>query len=236
MEKRISIISGASRGIGRAVATKLAKDGHFVILLARNREELEDLEFQIDEAGGKALSIPTDVADEQEVNAAIAQVMKDFRRIDTIINNAGLGIFKPSEELTIGEWSTVMETNVKGTFLLSKAAIPHLKAAGSGHIVGIASDVSKRTFANGSLYCASKYAQDAFLMSLRKEVRPFGVKVSVIYPGLVDTFFHGRPEGAEHQAAYLSPMDIAQAVSYVVNAPAHVVIDELMIHPMSQEY
>lgn len=236
MDKRISIISGASRGIGRAVATRLAKDGHFVILLARNREELEELEYQIDEVGGKALAIPTDIADEQEVNAAIAQVMKDFRRIDTIINNAGLGIFKPSEELTVGEWSTVMETNVKGTFLLSKAAIPHLKAAGSGHIVGIASDVSKRTFANGSLYCASKYAQDAFLMALRKEVRPHGVKVSVIYPGLVDTFFHGRPAGADHQAAYLTPLDIAQAVSYVVNAPAHVVIDELMIHPISQEY
>ena len=171
-----------------------------------------------------------------EVAAAIAQVMKDFRRIDTIINNAGLGIFKPVEELTTGEWSTVMETNVQGTFLLTKHALPHMKAARSGQIVGIASDVSRRTFANGSLYCASKFAQDAFLRAVRKEVRPFGVKVSVIYPGLVDTFFHGKPEGADHQAQYLSPADLAAAVSYVVNAPAHVVVDELMIHPISQDY
>ncbi len=236
MEKKVSIITGASRGIGKAVAFKLAKEDHFVILLARNREEIEEIEFQIDETGGKALSIPTDVADEKEVQAAIEQVMKDFGRIDSVVNNAGLGIFKNAEEITLGEWATVMETNVKGTFLLTKAALPFMKAARSGHIVGIASDVSKRTFSGGSLYCASKYAQDAFLASVRKEARPFGVKVSVIYPGLVDTYFHGRPEGASHQQNYLQPADIASAVAYVLGAPPHVVVDELMIHPISQEY
>lgn len=236
MEKKITIITGASRGIGKAVAFKLAKEDHFVILLARNREEIEEIEFQIDETGGKALAIPTDVADEQEVQAAIAQVMRDFGRIDCIINNAGLGIFKNADEITLGEWATVMETNVKGTFLLTKAALPHMKAAGQGHIIGIASDVSKRTFSGGSLYCASKYAQDAFLTAVRKEARPFGVKVSVVYPGLVDTYFHGRPEGAEHQQEYLHPSDIASAVAYILGAPPHVVVDELMIHPMSQDY
>ena len=236
MEKKITIITGASRGIGKAIAFKLAKEGHFTILLARNREEIEEIEFQIDETGGKALAIPTDVADEKEVQAAIEQVIRDFGRIDCIINNAGLGIFKNAEEFTLGEWATVMETNVKGTFLLTKAALPYMKAAKKGHIIGIASDVSKRTFAGGSLYCASKYAQDAFLTAVRKEARQSGVKVSVVYPGLVDTFFHGRPEGAEYQQEYLHPQDIASAVSYILSAPEHVVVDELMIHPMSQDY
>lgn len=236
MNRRISIISGASRGIGRAIATRLAQHGHFVILLARNAEELNELELSIDESGGKALAIPLDIADENQVNEAVAQVLRDFGRIDCVINNAGIGVFKPSEELTLAEWERIMDVNVKGSFLLTKAALPAMKKAGSGHIIGIASDVSKRTFPNGSLYCASKYAQDAFFSSLRKEVRAQGIKVSVVYPGLVDTYFHDQNPGQPHRADYLHPTDIASAVSYILDAPKHVVIDELMIHPMVQEY
>ena len=100
----------------------------------------------------------------------------------------------------------------------------------------LASDVAKRTFSGGSLYCASKYAQDAFSASLRKELRSHGIKVSVVYPGLVDTFFHDGNPGQPHRAEYLKPHDIADAVAYILNAPAHVVIDELMLHPLVQDY
>lgn len=236
MDKKITLISGASRGIGRAVAQRLAREGHFVMLLARNAEEITELEFEIDQAGGKALSFVADVTDEKQVGEVMAQIIRDFGRIDCVVANAGYGVFKNAEEISADEWSGVMDTNVKGTFFLAKAAVPHMKAAGSGHILGIASDVSKRTFAQGSLYCASKYAQDAFLSGLRREVRKHGVKVSVVYPGLVDTFFHGGAEGDAKQETYLRPSDIAAAVSYVLNAPPHVVVDELMIHPISQEY
>jgi NADP-dependent 3-hydroxy acid dehydrogenase YdfG len=236
MSKRISLISGASRGIGRAIATRLAREDHFVMLLARNAEEINELEFEIDQSGGKALSFQVDIGDEDQVGEVVAQVMRDFRRIDTVINNAGMGIFKHAEEITAAEWTQLMDTNVKGSFLLTRAALPHLKAAGAGHIVGIASDVSRRTFATGSLYCASKYAQDAFFAALRREVRPSGVKVSVLYPGLVDTFFSDNQPGLPEHAYYLQPQDIADAVSYVLNAPPHVVIDELMLHPIGQEW
>lgn len=234
--KRITLISGASRGIGRAIATRLAREEHFVMLLARNAEEISELEFEIDQAGGKALSFNADVTDEAQVAEVVAQVMRDFRRIDAVVNNAGIGIFKNAEDISADEWTQVMNTNVKGSFLLTRAALPHLKAAGSGHIIGIASDVSKRTFATGGLYCASKYAQDAFFAALRREVRPLGVKVSVLYPGLVDTFFHDGQPGQPERGYYLQPSDIADAVSYVLNAPAHVVIDELMLHPIGQEW
>jgi NADP-dependent 3-hydroxy acid dehydrogenase YdfG len=236
MDKKVTIISGASRGIGRAVAFQLAREGHFVVLLARNAEEIHELEFEIDGAGGKARSFALDVSDEAQVNAAVAQVVADFGRIDNVINNAGLGVFKTVETIGEDEWDTIMDVNVKGSFLLTKAALPHLKAAGRGHILAVASDVSKRTFPNGSLYCASKYAQDAFFSALRKEVRSFGIKVSVVYPGLVDTYFHKREQGDAAQSAYLQPDDIAAAISYILHAPAHVVVDELMIHPLSQEY
>lgn len=234
--KKVTLISGASRGIGRAIAAQLAREDHFVMLLARNAEEIGELEFEIDQAGGKALSFAVDISNEQEVNEVVSAVMRDFHRIDCVINNAGVGVFKPAEELAATDWDTVMDVNVKGSFLLTKAALPYMKAAGSGHIVGIASDVSKRTFATGSLYTASKYAQHAFFESLRREVRSLGIKVSVVYPGLVDTWFHEGAPGQPHRAQYLQAEDIANAVSYILHAPPHVLIDELMIHPMSQEW
>lgn len=236
MTKKITLISGASRGIGRAVSLRLAHEGHFVIVLARNAEEIGELEHEIDEAGGKALSFVCDVSDEHQVNAVVSEVMRDFKRIDCLINNAGIGVFRPAEEITPEDWDRVMDVNVKGTFLLTRAVLPHMKAVGTGHILGIASDVSKRTFASGSLYTASKYAQHAFFESLRREVRPLGIKVSVVYPGLVDTYFHQAEQGEPQQAKFLHADDIAAAVSYILNAPPHVLVDELMIHPMSQEW
>lgn len=236
MTKKVSIISGASRGIGRAVSLRLAHEGHFVVVLARNAEEIGELEHEIDEAGGKALSFVCDISDEQQVNEVVAAVIRDFHRIDCVVNNAGIGVFKPAEEISVEDWERVMNVNVKGSFLLTRAVLPHMKAVGAGHIVGIASDVSKRTFAAGSLYTASKYAQHAFFESLRREVRSLGIKVSVVYPGLVDTYFHQAEQGEPKQAKFLHADDIASAVSYILNAPPHVLIDELMIHPMSQEW
>lgn len=236
MNKKVTIISGASRGIGRATALRLAHEDHFVVVLARNAEEIGELEHEIDEAGGKALSFVCDVSNEQQVNAIVAEVIRDFKRIDCLVNNAGIGVFKPAEEISVSDWERVMDVNVKGTFLLTRAVLPYMKAAGAGHIVGIASDVSKRTFASGSLYTASKYAQHAFFESLRREVRSLGIKVSVIYPGLVDTYFHGEDQGVVKQTEYLHPEDIAYAVAYVLNAPPHVLIDEIMLHPMCQEW
>jgi NADP-dependent 3-hydroxy acid dehydrogenase YdfG len=236
MEKKVAIVSGASRGIGRAVAAQLARENYFVLLLARNAEEITELEFEIDAAGGKALAYTLDVSNESQVEGVVQQALRDFGRIDVVVNNAGIGIFKPAEAITAEEWSRLMDVNVKGSFLLTKAVLPAMKAAGSGHILAIASDVSKRTFPEGSLYCASKYAQDAFFSALRKEVRPHKIKVSVIYPGLVDTFFHEGEPGQAHRHYYLQPKDIADAVSYILGAPPHVVVDELMIHPLEQVY
>ncbi|HAD13831.1 MAG TPA: NAD(P)-dependent oxidoreductase [Saprospirales bacterium] len=236
MDKKITIISGASRGIGRAVSLRLAHEGHFVIVLARNAEEIGELEHEIDEAGGKALAIACDISDEKQVEEAVNQVIRDFKRIDCVVNNAGIGVFKHADQLEADDWDRVMDINVKGSFLLTKAVLPHMKAVGKGHILGIASDVSKRTFAGGSLYTASKYAQHAFFESLRREVRSLGIKVSVVYPGLVDTYFHGEAQGEVKQAEYLHADDIAQAVSYILNTPPHVLVDEIMLHPMCQEW
>jgi NADP-dependent 3-hydroxy acid dehydrogenase YdfG len=111
-----------------------------------------------------------------------------------------------------------------------------MKAKTAGHIINIASDVAKRVFSGGSLYCASKYAQDAFSAAIRKELRPFKIKVSVVYSGLVDSFFHAEKEGDPAHENWLKNEDMANAVEYIITQPPHVVIDELMIHPLEQEY
>ena len=229
---KVAIVTGASRGIGRAIALLLAMQGAKVVSVARTAEELEELN-----AKTQGLAIPADVADEDDAQHIVAETLSYFGRLDILVCNAGVGSFNLLEHFDAAEWDRIFDVNVKGTFLLCKAVVPHFKAQGRGHIVGITSDVSKRTFEHGTAYGASKFAQDALLGSLRKEVRPHGVKVSTIYPGLVDTYFNdSRPGSIDAEKTHLKPSDVAQAVRYVLEAPAHVVVDELMLHPMTQEW
>ena len=238
IENKTIIISGASRGIGRATALLLAAYGANVVVTARNADDLAQLETTASEGAvrGKIVSIPGDVANESDMAAVVQTALDHFGRIDVVINNAGYGVFKNVDEITVDEWDSVMATNVKGTFLLTKAALPSLKAQGSGHIVVVASDVAKRTFAGGSLYTASKYAQEAFMGALRKEVRPFGIKVTGVYSGLVDSHFHDKGHGHETSKNWLQEEDMAESMLFIVSRPAHVVIDEFMVHPLEQEY
>jgi NADP-dependent 3-hydroxy acid dehydrogenase YdfG len=236
IKNKTVIITGASKGIGRALALMLAEKGANLSLVARSEIELLELKAEIEILGAKSEVFVGSVSDEDFVKATIVSTKETFGTIDAVINNAGFGVFKQATDISTAEWDSIYDTNVKGTFLFCKEAIPHMKAHGAGHIINIASDVAKRVFDGGSLYCSSKYAQDAFSMALRKEVRKDGIKVSVVYSGLVDTHFHNREEGDAHQSEYLTSQNMADAITYILEAPKHVVIDELMIHPMSQEY
>ncbi|MEZ0485974.1 SDR family oxidoreductase [Fibrella aquatica] len=233
LDKKVIIISGASRGIGRATALLLAQNGAHVLATARNADELNTLEA---EGNGNIVVVAGDVASETDMQLVVQTALDRFGTVDIVINNAGYGVFKNVEDISVDEWDSVMATNVKGTFLLTKAALPTLKAQGSGHIVVVASDVAKRTFAGGSLYTASKYAQEAFMGALRKEVRPFGIKVSGVYSGLVDSHFHAKGHGHETSKNYLQSEDMAESMLFILSRPAHVVIDEFMVHPLTQEY
>ncbi|GAB3886947.1 SDR family oxidoreductase [Spirosoma agri] len=238
VENKTIIISGASRGIGRATAMLLAQHGANVIVTARNADELKQLETEATQGSvrGKIVAIAGDVASESDMAAVVRTALDQFHRIDVVINNAGYGVFKNVDEISVTEWDDLMATNVKGTFILTKAALPSMKAHGSGHIVVVASDVAKRTFAGGALYTASKYAQEAFMGALRKEVRSFGIKVTGVYSGLVDSNFHAKGHGHETSKNWLKNEDMAESMLFIVSRPAHVVIDEFMVHPLSQEY
>ena len=231
------IITGASKGIGREIAWILGVEAKLqVVLVARQAADLEALEKQIFERGGKVLAVQADVTQESDCQRVVDQTLKTFGKIDVIVNNAGIGSFKPLENFSVAEFDQMFGVNVKGTFLMSRAVLPYFKERKSGLIISVASDVSKRTFANGSLYCATKFAQDALCSALRREVRPFGIRVSTIYPGITATNFDQTSPQAEHKKEWLNPYEIAKAVRYVIESPPHVVIDEMTIHPLSQDY
>ncbi|GAB3705054.1 SDR family oxidoreductase [Spirosoma flavus] len=238
VENKTVIISGASRGIGRATALMLAHHGANVVVTARNAEELNTLQKEATDGHvrGKIVAVPGDVSNEADVANVVKTTFDQFHRIDVVINNAGYGVFKNIDEISVTEWDDLMATNVKGTFLLTKAALPFLKEQRSGHIVVVASDVAKRTFAGGALYTASKYAQEAFIGALRKEVRSFNIKVTGVYSGLVDSSFHAEGHRQESRGSWLKNEDMAESMLFIVSRPAHVVIDEFMVHPLSQEY
>jgi NADP-dependent 3-hydroxy acid dehydrogenase YdfG len=235
LQGKTVLITGASKGIGRRLAVDLARQGVNLALVARSSRELKDVQAEAEQAGATVLIFTGSVADETLVNDAVIKTIETFGRIDFLINNAGFGIFGSTESYTGKAWSDIYDTNVKGTFLFCKAVLPSMKTSGEGHIINVASDVAKRVFDGGALYCSSKFAQDGFSAALRKEVRKHGIKVSVVYSGLVDTPFHPDPY-SEQKQGWLTDENMSSAICYILKQPRHVVIDELMIHPLSQEY
>jgi len=234
-KKKIVLITGASRGIGRRLALDLAAEGAHLGLVARNADALEQVKVTAEGYGATVLTFVGSVSNEQLAYEAVNQMVETFGRIDCLVNNAGYGVFGPTESYSEQTWSDLYDTNVKGTFLFCKAALEPMKKAGAGHIINIASDVAKRVFDGGALYCSSKFAQDAFSAALRKEVRQNGIKVSVVYSGLVDTDFHPDPHAPEKRD-WLSDETMSANIRFIMGQPDHVVIDELMIHPLSQAY
>ena len=233
---KICIISGASRGVGEALAYVFAKSGFEVVLLARDAAKLSSISSKIIQSGGKAIYFPVDITNSKEVKQKLEPFLDRLKSVDVLINNAGCGVFNFMEDISLDDYDRVMNLNVRGSFLLTNLVTRKMKTQKKGHVIAIASDVSKRTFAHGSVYTASKYAQDALFSSLRKEVRSFGVKVSIVYPGLIDTDFHPVKEPEAVTQLWLTPEQVADAVLFIAQAPDQVVIDELMIHPLSQDY
>lgn len=235
MRSRV-LVTGASKGIGKRIATLLAKDGHRLVLMSTHLESLEMVAQEVKRFGAECCHLVGDISEEQDAQRAVALAEEHFGGLDVLVNNAGVGVFKPVEEITVADWEKIMSVNARGTFLMSRSVLPLFKKQGRGHIVTILSDVARRTFPNGTLYCASKYAQEGFLLALRMELRPQGIRVSNIYPGITRTEFDGRPESSPDKAGFMDAEDVAKAVLFVMNAPPEVVVDEVMVHPLSQEY
>src|SRR6478736_2597363 len=227
-----ALVTGATEGIGRAIAIALGAAGHRVGVCARNGAKLTELLGDLERAGVQAAGIPCDVGDAGQVERLVAHVTAALGPVDILVNNAGIGILKPFAELSLDEWDAMMTTNVRSLFLMTRAVLPGMRARKQGAVVNISSLSGKRGFAGGTAYAASKHAVMGFSESLLLEVRKDGVRVITICPGSVDTkIIHQQTVFESDPAKILKPEDVAAVVLTALQLPARATVSEIDIRP-----
>jgi len=218
------LVTGASSGIGLEVARQLVASGVGVGLFARSQSKLAHIAGEL----GNSLALPGDVSRYEDLERAVQQLEARFGGLDFLINNAGVGIFKPVHELTPEEWQQVLQTNLTGAFYATKAAVPAMQKRGGGYIINIASLAGKNAFANGAAYNASKFGLLGFSEASMLDLRYYGIRVSSILPGSVDTPFAGNSTGASWK---IQPQDVAQAVLYLLQSDPRVIPSQIDLRP-----
>jgi NADP-dependent 3-hydroxy acid dehydrogenase YdfG len=235
---KIILVTGASSGFGKAIATKFAAGGWSVILTGRRKEKLEALAKALEANYGiKTLCLNFDVQDKKAVFDNLQNLPTEWQAINILVNNAGLALGRDSfENANLEDWETMIDTNVKGLLYASKAVLPMLIKE-KGHIINIGSTAGKEVYKDGNVYCASKHAVDAISKAQRIDLLPYQIKVTAIHPGAADTEFsvvRFKGDAEKANAVYngytpLKAEDIADTVWYVANTPAHVCINDLVI-------
>ena len=222
-----ALVTGASRGIGRAIAMRLAVDGYEVVAAARQRDELDLLCAEIDGAGGRCRTLVLDVSDPQAVAAALVGA-----EIDVLVNNAGIGVLKPFMETTADEWQRMIDVNVNALYHVTHAVLPGMIARRRGHVCTIGSIAGRSAMIGGSCYNATKAFVTSWAESLMLEVREHGVKVSVVMPGSVATHFNGRIP-SDDDAWKLRPEDVADTVAHLVATPPNVLVHRAEVRTLT---
>jgi 3-hydroxy acid dehydrogenase / malonic semialdehyde reductase len=238
----IALITGATSGIGKAIAELFAQKNIDLILCGRRTERLEELQKQLSDKV-KVHTLCFDIRQAAEVQNAIKSLPQEWQNIDILINNAGNAHgLAPIQTGEIADWDAMIDMNVKGLLYVSKAVIPQMTERQTGQIVNIGSIAGKQVYPNGNVYCASKFAVDALTEGMRLDLNPFGIKVSQVAPGLVETEFSlvrfkGDAEKAKKVYEGYTPLyaqDVAETVWFVVSRPPHVQIADLVVLPTAQ--
>ncbi|MBS9768047.1 MAG: SDR family NAD(P)-dependent oxidoreductase [Flavobacteriaceae bacterium] len=240
---KIAIITGATSGIGRATAVLLAKNKYDVIITGRRKERLDRLASEIIETHKvRVLPLAFDIRNNEEVLSAIAKLPEEWKNIDVLVNNAGLAAgLDAVQDGHLSDWEQMIDTNIKGLLYISKQIIPLMIARKQGHIVNIGSIAGKETYPKGNVYCATKHAVEALTKGMRMDLNPYGIKVSEVCPGMVETeFSQVRLKDAEaNKKVYegFTPLyaeDIAETILFMVTRPAHINIADVLILPTAQ--
>ena len=226
---QVALVTGGSRGIGLAIARRLGHMGARLAICARSPERLEFARLQMASDDVIALAIAADVTRAFEVTAAIDRVQTEIGPIDILVNCAGLGIFGAFHERSELEWNTVLDTNLKSVFLMSRAVAPEMIRRSYGHIVNISSLAGKNAFANGALYCASKWGLMGLTNCIAEELRVHGIRVSAVCPGSVATEF--SPHAGRDLDKLLQPDDVAHAVAMILTERPQGFISEILLRP-----
>jgi NAD(P)-dependent dehydrogenase (short-subunit alcohol dehydrogenase family) len=209
-----ALVTGAGRGIGRAIALALAREGARLTVVSRSASELDSLVEEIETVGARGIAFAGDLRSASACEGAVAAAVECFGGLQILVNNAGVGSFSNVADTTDAEWDSVLGTNLTAVFRLTRAALPHLAHRG-GHVVMVSSLAGQNPIAGMAAYCASKAALDHFAACLMLEVRPNGVKVTTIAPGSVDTSFAARPQPPD-TSWMLTPEDVGQTVVQVL--------------------
>ncbi|HEY6759888.1 MAG TPA: SDR family NAD(P)-dependent oxidoreductase [Baekduia sp.] len=240
---QVVAVTGASSGIGEATARAAARAGAVVALGARRTERIEALAEDINKGGGKAIAITTDVADEAQARNFVETTIAQLGRLDVLVNNAGVMLLGPVDGADTDDWRRMIDANLYGVIYTTHAAVPHLKAQRSGHILNVSSIAGVRASAGSAVYNATKFGVNAFSEALRQELAEHEVRVTTINPGAVDTELrtHLSPELQEQQRArfadvtVLQPEEIADIIIYTLAQPAHVSLNDILIRPTRQQ-
>ncbi|MBX2992234.1 MAG: SDR family NAD(P)-dependent oxidoreductase [Bacteroidetes bacterium] len=228
LDQHVALVTGASKGIGLAIARSLAVEGASVVLAARNASALARETESLHSQGLSALAVPTDMTDDLQVGNLVAATIKEFGRIDILVNNAGMGVLKRFAELDVKDFDTMWSLNMRSVFVLTKLVLPYMTKANSGAIVNIASLAGKNSFVGGTGYATTKWALRGWASSLMLEVREYNIRVVTICPGSVETTFSSTGKRGAHipQAE-----DVADAVVFAVTAPARSMFSEIDLRP-----
>jgi NADP-dependent 3-hydroxy acid dehydrogenase YdfG len=225
---QVAVVTGASKGIGKAIAHALAREGAHSVLAARSTRDLDAVVKEFTREGLKASQVPTDISIPSQVTALIEGTVDGFGRLDILVNNAGIGIFKNVEEMAVGDFDEMWNVNLRGVFLASKAALPSMIKAKRGAIVNISSLAGKNSIKGGAGYCATKWALRGFAGSLMLEVREHNIRVVTIFPGSVATNFS---QASKKGPNIPQPEDVAEAVVFAVTAPERAMFSEIDVRP-----
>ncbi len=227
---QVAVITGASRGIGAAIAQGLAGLGATAVLCGRAQVDLDAVKHAIDQAGGKAETTLCDVSNLASVEGAARQVEARFGRVDILVNNAGIGGFGgPLHQLAPDEWEKILNTNLRGVYYMTRAFAPMMIRARSGHIINISSLAGKNALPNGAAYAASKWGLNGLSISLAEELRGYNIRVAIICPGSTNTDL--SPHAGKDPAKMLQPDDVAHAVAMLVTQSPQSFISEVLLRP-----
>lgn len=240
----IALITGVTSGIGKASAEIFAKNGYDLILTGRRKDRLDELSSELKKKFKiKTLALDFDVRKQKEVEKELSSLAPEWKKIDVLINNAGLASgLGPIQEGDIEDWEKMIDTNVKGLLYVTRQIAPMMIANHKGHIINVASLAGKQAYPKGNVYCATKFAVDALSQSMRIDMLEHGIRVTNIAPGLVETEFslvrfHGNEERAKSTYANIQPLtaeDIAEIIYWTASRPAHVNINDVVITPTAQ--
>ena len=231
LDGKVALVTGAGRGIGRAIALAFAEEGAAVALVARSRADLAGVAAAIRERDGRALALPTDVTQDGAVEAVVEQTVTDLGRIDVLVTSAGIAAFGAVADSKPADWDAMLALNLRAVMVSCRAVLPAMLRQRSGTILNVGSIASKRALPGSAVYTATKTAVDAFSRVLAEELRPHGVRVGVLVAGAVDTPLWDAMGSSPPREKMLRPEDVARAAVLMASLPPHAALEELTLLP-----